>query len=400
MQIYWFTNAFTIQERQFDANVNLALRSVADKLLQAEHDSTAHIEPVRKRESNTYFVTLNRKIAYKVLDSLVRLEFKKHDLYGSFSLAIYDHQNSTLVFGNFYKNGALTEDDATCLGRDQVTARTDFAITFPDRRADILGSLNLWIITAAAFLLILIIFAYMIINLSKQKKLAEVKNDFINNMTHELQTPITNIAMASEVLKATTLTDSKKSHHYARIIHEENQRLRFHVEQVLQTAQMERGEVYLQKQKVDIHQLIYSVIRNFELRLQARKGIIHTNLQASQASLTADPFHLSNLLYNLLDNADKYSPANPEITITTSSTAAGILISIADKGIGMKRSVQQYIFDKFYRVTSGNQHDVKGFGLGLTYVQQIVKAHNGTVTVNSEENQGSRFDVFLKYTPA
>ncbi|WP_333820578.1 sensor histidine kinase [Ohtaekwangia sp.] len=397
LQVYWFVNAFAIQERQFDTNVNVALRSVADRLLKEGKEFSVRVEPVQKRESNTYFVSMNRQIEYNLLDSLIRAEFKKHDLFGAFTLAIYDHGNNALLWGNFYKQGALTEGDAACLGREHTTARTDFAVTFPGKRADIAGSLNLWIITAAVFLLVLIVFAYMVINLSKQKRLAEVKNDFINNMTHELQTPITNIAMASEVLKTAMLRDARKAQHYAGIIHEENQRLRFHVEQVLQTAQMERSGVHLQKKKIDIHQLIETVIHNFEMRLQARHGSINTNLLASQSSLVGDPFHLSNLLYNLLDNADKYSPAEPEITITTHDRESGILISVADKGAGMKHDVQRYIFDKFYRAATGNLHDVKGFGLGLTYVLQIAKAHNGSVTVDSAENRGSRFDVFLKY---
>jgi len=397
LQVYWFVNAFAIQERQFDTNVNVALRSVADKLLKEGKEFSVRIEPVQKRESNTYFVSVNRQIEYNLLDSLIRAEFKKHDLFGAFTLAIYDHGNNALLWGNFYKQGALTEGDAACLGREHTTARTDFAVTFPGKRADIARSLNLWIITAAVFLLVLIVFAYMVINLSKQKRLAEVKNDFINNMTHELQTPITNIAMASEVLKTAMLRDARKAQHYAGIIHEENQRLRFHVEQVLQTAQMERSGVHLQKKKIDIHQLIETVIHNFEMRLQARHGSINTNLLASQSSVVGDPFHLSNLLYNLLDNADKYSPAEPEITITTHDQESGILISVADKGAGMKHDVQRYIFDKFYRAATGNLHDVKGFGLGLTYVLQIAKAHNGSVTVDSTENRGSRFDVFLKY---
>jgi two-component system phosphate regulon sensor histidine kinase PhoR len=183
---------------------------------------------------------------------------------------------------------------------------------------------------------------------------------------------------------------------YADIIHEENQRLKFHVEQVLQTAQMERGEVNLNKKEIDINQLINSVISNFELRLQSRQGKVIKHLLASPARLTGDPFHLTNLFYNLLDNADKYSPLNPEITITTRNHEAGIQISIADKGIGIKHDVQKFIFDKFYRAATGNQHDIKGFGLGLTYVQQIVKAHNGIVTVSSEENQGSRFDLYFQ----
>jgi len=230
----------------------------------------------------------------------------------------------------------------------------------------------------------------------KQKRLSQVKNDFINNMTHELQTPIANIGMASEVLRAVTPTDRKKAMRYADIIHEENQRLKFHVEQVLQTAQLAAGKVNLDKREVNVHDLINTVLATFELRLQSRHGKIVKQLQASQVSVTGDPVHLSNVLYNLLDNADKYSPVNPEITISTQNDERGIVISVADKGMGISRDIQKYIFDRFYRAPSGNRHDIKGFGLGLTYVQNIMQAHNGSVTVSSEENKGSRFDLVFQ----
>jgi two-component system, OmpR family, phosphate regulon sensor histidine kinase PhoR len=396
MQIYWFVHAYKIEEAQFDKSVNLALRNVADNLLKSQKDFSGRIDPVQHTASNAFVVKLNRKIEYALLDSLIRSEFKKHGIYTSFELGVYEHQSNVLLYGNLYQQGALTEGDATCLHREPVVAKMDFSITFPEKRIDILGSLNIWIITAAIFLLVLVVFSYMVMDLSRQKKLAEIKTDFINNMTHELQTPIANIGMASEVLRAVTPVDSKKAMRYANIIHEENQRLKFHVEQVLQTAQMERGEVNLNKKEIDINQLINSVISNFELRLQSRQGKVIKHLLASPARLTGDPFHLTNLFYNLLDNADKYSPLNPEITITTRNHEAGIQISIADKGIGIKHDVQKFIFDKFYRAATGNQHDIKGFGLGLTYVQQIVKAHNGIVTVSSEENQGSRFDLYFQ----
>lgn len=396
LQVYWFIHAYSIQEEEFDKRVNLALRNVADQLLLLQSDSVARIEPIHQTASNVYFVELNRTLAYSTLDSLLRTEFKKHEVYASFQLAVYEHQHDTLLFGNFYKQGALTDADATCLGREPVKARMDFSITFPDKRADILGAMKFWIIMSGIFLFVLAVFGYMVVDLSRQKKLAEIKADFINNMTHELQTPIANIGMASEVLRAVTPTDRKKAMRYADIIHEENQRLKFHVEQVLQTAQLAEGKVNLDKKEINLHDLINTVLATFELRLQARQGKIVKQLEASPASVTGDPIHLSNVLYNLLDNADKYSPANPEITIATQNHEQGIVVSVSDKGMGINRDIQKYIFDRFYRAPAGNRHDIKGFGLGLTYVQSIMQAHNGRVTVSSEENKGSRFDLLFQ----
>ena len=397
VQIYWFAHAHSIQEKQFDTTVNLALRSVTDKLLALNGNRSGRIFPIKQTASNRFYVEVNAPISYDVLDSLVKSEFGLHSIYSSFELSVYG--DDSLMFGNFYVKGILTKENATCMGRETAKVSMDFAVTFPDKQSDIVGAMSIWIFTALTFLVILIVFGFLLLNLSRQKKLAEIKADFMNNMTHELQTPIANIEIASEVLRSNSGLPSEKAARYATIIHEENQRLKFHMQQVLQMSKMERGELTMSRKEIDLNSLIRDVIRNFEMRLHKRSGQIVESLQATQSRFAGDPFHLANIFYNLLDNADKYSPEKPEITITSKNLDNGILISIADKGIGIKRDVQKFIFDKFYRASTGNQHDVKGFGLGLTYVLQIVKAHEGTITVESEENRGSRFDLFFANAP-
>jgi two-component system, OmpR family, phosphate regulon sensor histidine kinase PhoR len=397
VQIYWFVKAYDIQEKQFDQNVVLALRNVTDQLLKSNGEPTSQLPAPRQTASNAYFVEAKTELPYVKLDSLIRITFERHNIYSAFNLAVYDHTSYSLLFGNYYDKGIRTEKDPTCLDREQMAALMDFSISFPEKRTDIVGAMNVWIFTAFTFLLVLVVFGFLLIDLSRQKKLAEVKADFLNNMTHELQTPIANIALASEVLrKGPSSMGADKVSRYIDIIHDENQRLKFHTEQVLQLARMERGEIPMNKKPVDVNELITEVVEKFRIRLQHRSGQIVKDLQASKPALKADPFHLANIFYNLLDNADKYSPESPDITITTQNKDHGILITIADKGMGIKREAQKFIFDKFYRASSGNQHDVKGFGLGLTYVQEIVKAHGGEVTVSSEENCGSQFDLFFQ----
>jgi two-component system phosphate regulon sensor histidine kinase PhoR len=398
VQINWFVRAYGIQARQFDSKINLVLRSISDQLLKMDDDSTSRVKPVIHATSNSYYVDFNRYIVYSSLDSLIRKTFREHDVLLPIELTVYEDMSNTVTFGNFYKEGVSSQGEATCLSRDlpKKTAM-DFSITIPDKHMSVIGDLGVWIFSAVAFTLVLVLFGVMIIGLSRDKKLAEVKADFINNMTHELQTPISNISIASEVLrKGSAGLSEEKAVHYADIIYKESQRLRFQVEQVLQTAMMEKGEIEWRKTEVNLNSVIEEVIKIFQVRIQTRQGQIMSKLDALQPQVFGDHLHLANIFYSLLDNADKYSPSTPQITVSTRNADNGILVAIADNGIGINKDVQQYIFDKFYRATSGNVHDVKGFGLGLTYVREVMKAHQGRVSVSSEENRGSVFELYFQ----
>lgn len=398
VQVYWFANAYTIEEKQFDERANLALRDLTDQLLRLENDTASRIAAIGQTATNSFHVDFNSRLRYPVLDSLIRDTFQKHNVLSPFELIVYEDVTNSVMFGNFYAQGVRSGGEPTCLTRvpPEQTAM-DFVVTFPGKKADIVSGMGIWIFSAFTFLLILVFFGIMIADLSAQKKLSEAKADFINNMTHELQTPITNISLASEVLrKASGNITGEKASHYIDIIYAENQRLRMQVERVLQTTMLEKGEIQLKKSEVNVNSVLEEVVRNFQIRIQSRRGLIRSRLDALRPLVFGDAFHLANIFYSLLDNADKYSPDSPDITITTSNTGDGILIRVADKGIGIKRDVQQFIFDKFYRGAGGNVHDVKGFGLGLTYVREIVRAHDGKVTVSSEVNKGSLFELHFQ----
>lgn len=232
----------------------------------------------------------------------------------------------------------------------------------------------------------------------RQKKLSEIKNDFINNMTHEFKTPLATISLAVDALKNEKVTsDPKKLAYFSSIIKEENQRMNRQVETILKSALMERQEVDLNLKPINVHQVIEDVADNFILRLEEKQGTLETNLQAEQYMIEADEVHFSNLINNLLDNAVKYSKENvpPRVVLSTMSTAKKIMIKIEDNGIGMTRETVKRIFEKFYRAHTGNIHNVKGFGLGLSYVKTIVEAHNGIIRADSTLGKGSCFTIEL-----
>ena len=243
------------------------------------------------------------------------------------------------------------------------------------------------------------IFYYAVSTLFKQKKLSDIKNDFINNMTHELKTPISTVSLATEIMIDSTITKSQdQTTHYMRIIKEENERLGLLVENILQTAVLDKGQLKLRLQEVDVHEVIGRAISNIRLQVEKQEGKIVIDKNATQSILYADKIHLTNIIYNLVDNALKYSKEKPYIKISTENNNEGIAISISDSGIGISSDHQKKIFETFYRVPTGNIHNVKGFGLGLSYVKAIVEKHHGTVSVESEQGKGSTFKIHIPFS--
>jgi two-component system phosphate regulon sensor histidine kinase PhoR len=241
-------------------------------------------------------------------------------------------------------------------------------------------------------------FTYTIRVIFQQKKLATIKNDFINNMTHEFKTPIATIGLAAESIKNPKVyNDLTKLEFYANIIKQENTRMNDQVTNVLRMAQLDKGELKLQFTDQDLHELINNVLQNNRLQIADKNGLVHIDLAAKNHLIKADQTHLSNSINNLIDNAIKYSNDLLDITIKTWNGNEGIYVSVADKGIGMSAESYKKIFESFYRATTGNLHDVKGFGLGLSYAKTIIEQHNGTINVKSEKDKGSTFTIFLPF---
>ncbi len=245
-------------------------------------------------------------------------------------------------------------------------------------------------------LVIVLCFGYSIRTILRQKKLSLMKNDFINNMTHEFKTPIATVSLATEALQDKSVSQSSDMHtRYVKMIRDENQRLGSQVERVLQIAAIDKRDFNLNIEELDLHKLIRSLVENMQIQVESRGGRITSVLNAATCAVKGDETHISNCIMNLLDNANKYSPEAPNIIVRTESTYNSITITVQDHGMGMSRETQKHVFEKFYRLPTGNRHDVKGFGLGLSYVKKMVEAHHGTVAVDSTPGKGSKFTINL-----
>jgi two-component system phosphate regulon sensor histidine kinase PhoR len=274
---------------------------------------------------------------------------------------------------------------------------TFISVYFPGERQHFRKSMSL--IGGSSLLitlLIIMLFSLALYIIFKQKRVSEMKNDFVNNMTHELKTPISTISLASQMLSDRSIPDAQKNlGQISRIIQAESKQLGFQVERVLQMAIFDHGQLKLKLQEVDIHDIIETVAQNFLLQIDKREGKLEFNPEADETVITGDSMHITNVISNLIENAMKYTRRTPEITVATKNENGWVVVSVSDNGIGISKEDQKRIFDKFYRVPTGNVHNVKGFGLGLSYVKLIVEHHGGTIQVKSEPDNGSRFDIHL-----
>jgi two-component system phosphate regulon sensor histidine kinase PhoR len=281
---------------------------------------------------------------------------------------------------------------------DEQQLKPNFlCIYFPEQKSDLFKSTSFLIFPS--ILLTMIIIGIFIVTLQvilRQKKISQIKNDFINNMTHELKTPISTISLASQMLRDASVNHTPKSvDHISTVIYDESQRLTNQVEKVLQMAVFNEGRLKMKFSEIDLNKLLESVVSNFEIRLSTENGILLKELSAENPYINGDEVHITNVIFNLLDNAMKYSKGQPQIDLMTENKNGFVVVHVKDYGIGIPKEHQSQIFERFYRVPTGNLHNVKGFGLGLSYVKRIVEVHNGKIKLDSTVGKGTRFRIFF-----
>ncbi len=353
--------------------------------------------------TRTYYPNRRQKVDTLLLDSILSNELKKEKIiakYNYYLTSLYPgspHHSDLKQAQNMSDSLGVEHYMINLAPNNSFIAPEYLILYFPTQNRDVFKQMWPFLITSIVVILILTFsFYYIMVSNLKQKKLSVIKNDFISNMTHEFKTPISTISLASEMLGDDSISQTpEKKQRYLKMIRDENKRLSVLVESILQTSILDKGEFKLKLSEVDVHEIINTAINNTHLLISQRQGSVHTFLKAQKFKLQADRVHLTNIIFNLIDNAIKYSLGVPEITISTYNTAEGIMIQVKDNGIGISKENQRKIFDKFYRVPTGNVHNVKGFGLGLSYVLAVILKHNGTISVNSEVGKGSTFNVHL-----
>ncbi|WP_194775050.1 sensor histidine kinase [Pararhodonellum marinum] len=333
------------------------------------------------------------------LQQILREQLEERGIGVDYELGIIKN-NDSLIAINHIKNPEIFAKEsikAELFPSDIVGKNNFLLINFPNKATYIIKQIWLPLSSSLLFMIIIIFcFAYAIMVIIRQKKLSEVKNDFINNMTHEFKTPIATVSLAVEALQDPELVNQDKfRNRYIGIIKEENKRLGLQVEKVLQAATLDKKEFNLKLEQVNLEELLNGVVQHFALQVENRGGKLIADIDLTSPYLEGDAFHLTHIFNNLLDNANKYAKESPEITIKARDNEHEMTVSIRDNGIGMSKEAIRKIFDKFYRVPTGNIHDVKGFGLGLSYVKTMLEAHHGRISVESEQDKGSNFTIIL-----
>lgn len=399
IQFSWLQGAKVIQEEKIQEQLTMVMEKFKISFDDSQMVIDQQFEGNKSYGDNSYKTNFTTAIK-SLMDSILSAENFKMDF--EFGLTTcksddYSYFSNPLLEAEIKKGSEIKLGDCSFLSNSGTKDHLHFFAIFPQKEQLIFREMSLAIGSSILFMLLLAgAFCYTLFTIFQQKKLSEMKNDFINNLSHEFKTPIASISLAAKTLqRLAPVRESNKALNYIHLIDQEGKRLENHIDKVLQMATIDSGNFALDKQEVNIHEVIEKVKKSLSLILEKSGGEINLRLQALRPNIYADAIHLFNILYNLVDNAIKYNNNKPLIFVDCSETDEGLKISISDNGIGMSREVQQQAFDRFYRRKTGNVHDVKGFGLGLAYVKKMMEAHQGRIELDSQPGRGSTFSLIF-----
>ncbi len=396
IQLYFLLQAYDIREKQFHQTVVIGLKNVADRICTFNQSTLPGGNPVKQITSNYFVVDVNSVIDANVLEYYLKTEFSKLNLHTDYEYAIYDCHTDKMVYGNYISADGSGKPATLSFSLPKYDRYLYyFGVRFPAFRNTLAGNMTIWFFFSAILLLSIIFFVYAIFVILRQKRWSEMQKDFINTMTHEFKTPLSSINISADVISQPGIvSDPERLMTYALVIKQENNRMIQQVEKVLQVAKIEKQGIQLKIEPLDLNNLVETVAETFSANVT--KGIvIETSLDPGLVTIDADVLHLTNILFNLLDNAVKYSGEKSHITLATQKDYRQITMMVGDDGPGISPKYQKQVFQKFFRVPSGNLHDVKGFGLGLYYVKNICRAHGWKIKLISEPGKGATFIIMI-----
>ncbi len=402
IQMQWIKNAIQVKKDQYAQSCQRALEDIKQKsydlFLQRNQKLTGvYILDSRSREfllDKSFTVQFFRP---EQMSELIRQALRANGIKQPFEYTVTNYFGYSVLSSPEFKDEYRTESFVIKLSSGNAAQQEKLYLYFMQPKNYIIEQMGWMIVASVVFTAIIIwAFALTVRTLFTQKKLSEIKSDFINNMTHELKTPLATISLAVDALtNSKVIGNEEKIRYYSGMIKDENKRMNKQVETILQAARIERQEITLNKDVLDAHAIIQKTADNLVLQIQEKHGSLNLHLKAARHTIDADEVHFSNIVFNLLDNAIKYSKDPLRIDVETYNSGHMLQIRFRDNGIGMSKETQSHIFEKFYRAHTGNIHDVKGFGLGLSYVKAMVDAHGGRVRVESALGKGSTFIVML-----
>ena len=387
VQLLWTKEAFNLEEKKFSQKAHIALLEVVKHLYEGTNHELPTESPIKKISNDYYVVNVDNDFDPEILEFYLKSEFKKFNLTTDFEYAMYNCQSDEMIYGNYVSQTEKNAPKRTISFPKHKNLIYYFAIRFPSQTTFLLSSLRFWFVLSFVLIIILLVYVYSVYTIIQQKKYSELQRDFINNMTHEFKTPLSSILIASNYLKQqpSIQTDDKLST-YTEIIINQSKKLNNHIEKILTMAKTDNAPMVLEKEKVDVFKSINDVIENINLKYEAANIKIQSLL--TTVSIEADPFHFSNLIYNILDNSIKYCDEKPEIVIDLSMTYTHLVLQFKDNGIGISDKELPFIFDKFYRVPDKKSNVVNGFGLGLYYVKKICLMHQWKISGKNNQEKG------------